>query len=358
MDRLVARWPPARWLPPTLVVAAATGDALTPIAYTWVPLIAAACVLAGVTMSFRATAWLGVLALVFTVLLDWRAGALHSGTGWSREFSVVASVLIGLDVHGMLGRRDRGLAAARSVVGALQHAVLPSPPHRLGPLGVAARYEAADAEAQVGGDAYAIQDTPFGVRVLMGDVRGKGMAAVASTSTLIGAFREAAHYVPSLEELAMRLEQSLERDRAQHPRVDEDEEFTTALFAEIDPGGRTLRVLNRGHPAPYLIRGGRTAELSATTPDLPLGMGGLTSHHAAPDAYPLSEGDVLLFVTDGVTEARSPEGAFYDPARLSVPGDAPAPAEVLDALADAVRRWTGGQRVDDMATLAVSLDRR
>ncbi|MGK3092578.1 SpoIIE family protein phosphatase [Streptomyces sp. WAC01325] len=95
----------------------------------------------------------------------------------------------------------------------------------------------ADAEARIGGDAYAIQDTPFGIRILVGDIRGKGVGAVSITTTLIGAFREAAHHTSSLEELAERLEHSLERDQAQHSHPSHDEEFTTALIAEIDHAG-------------------------------------------------------------------------------------------------------------------------
>ncbi|MFJ9113553.1 PP2C family protein-serine/threonine phosphatase [Streptomyces sp. NPDC102283] len=356
MDRLTARWPCARWFPLVLIVVAALGDALTPIGYTWVPLIAAACVLAGVMMSFRGAAWTGAFALAVTVLLDWRVGILDSGTGWVEEVTVFLAVLIGLDVHWMLERRDRRLAAAWSVAGALQRAVLPAPPTRIGPLRVAARYEAADAEARIGGDAYAIQDTPFGIRVLIGDIRGKGIGAVSITTTLIGAFREAAHHTSSLDELAERLEQSLGRDQAPHAHTSHDEEFTTALIAEIDHAGRTLRLLNRGHPAPYLIRSGRVTELQPADPGLPLGMGDLVSQPATTDTISLAAGDVLLFVTDGVTEARDADGAFYDPTQLTFPDGRPAaPTEVLDTLAEAVYRWAGGRRDDDMATLAISV---
>ncbi|XQE77688.1 PP2C family protein-serine/threonine phosphatase [Streptomyces microflavus] len=358
MDRLTARWPSARWLPLGLIVVAAIGDALTPISYTWVPLIAAACVLAGVLMSFRGAAWTGAFALVVTVLLDWRVGIFYGGTGWVEEVTVSLAVLIGLDVHWMLARRDRRLAAAWSVAGALQRAVLPAPPTQVGPLRVAARYEAADAEARIGGDAYAIQDTPFGIRILIGDIRGKGIGAVSITTTLIGAFREAAHHTSSLEELAERLEQSLERDQAQHSHTSHDEEFTTALIAEIDHAGRTLRLLNRGHPAPYLIRSGRIIELLPADPGLPLGMGDLIAQPATTDTFPLAADDILLFVTDGVTEARDASGSFYDPTRLTLPDRRPAtPTEVLDRLADAVYRWAGGRRDDDMATLAISLSK-
>ncbi|MEU0990108.1 PP2C family protein-serine/threonine phosphatase [Streptomyces sp. NPDC005953] len=356
MDRLTARWPYVRWLPLTVIVVVAVADAATPTAYTGVPLIASACVLAGATLSLRGTAWTGAFALVITLLLNWRLGLLEDATGWVEVFNVGLALLIGLDVNRMLDRYTRQLARVRSVAGAMQRAVLPSPPARIGLLEVAARYEGADTEARIGGDLYTIQDTPYGVRILVGDVRGKGLGAVSTTSTLIGAFREAAHYVPDLADLAVRLERSLARDSAENPNGGHDEEFTTALIAEIDHRNHTLHMLNRGHPAPYLIRAGRITELTPAAPDLPLGMGGLGGQRTLPDAFPLSAGDILLFVTDGVTEARNRRGDFYDPIHLATSGNGPAgPAAVLDALADAIHQWTGGPRDDDMATLAIGI---
>lgn len=355
MDRLTTRWPYARWFPLALVIVAAVFDVLTPNIHTGVPLIAAACVLAGGVLTFRGTAWVGAFALGVTLLLDWHSELLTRTTGWSEVTNVLLAVVFGLDLNRMLERHGRQLATVRSVAEAMQRAVLPMPPAHIGTLGVSARYEAADTEARIGGDAYAIQDTPFGVRVVVGDVRGKGLGAVSTISTLIGAFREAAHCVPDIGELAVRLEQSLERDSAQHRLDDRDEEFTTALIAQIDHRNRTLDVINRGHPDPYLIRAGRITALAATTPDLPLGMGALSGQRADADRFPLLPGDVLLFVTDGVTEARNRDGTFYDPITdLHLSTTEPAtPTAVLDELARAVHRWTGGPRDDDMATLAL-----
>ncbi|MFG2841555.1 serine/threonine-protein phosphatase, partial [Kitasatospora sp. NPDC048296] len=86
-----------------------------------------------------------------------------------------------------------------------QRAVLPEPPRNIGPLTVAAGYTAAQAEARIGGDFFAVQETPFGVRMIIGDVRGKGLAAVAAVSIAIGAFRQEAEYAPSLVTLGRRM---------------------------------------------------------------------------------------------------------------------------------------------------------
>ncbi|MFE4646286.1 PP2C family protein-serine/threonine phosphatase, partial [Streptomyces sp. NPDC056730] len=130
-----------------------------------------------------------------------------------------------------------------------------------------------------------------------------------------------------------------------------------ALIAQIDQQERKLLVINRGHPEPYLIRAGSITALTATTPDVPLGMGTLTGERSGPDLFPLAPRDVLLFVTDGVTEARAPDGTFYAPdTELRLSRTRPtAPAALLDELADAIHHWTGGPRDDDMATLAIKL---
>lgn len=73
------------------------------------------------------------------------------------------------------GRRERVLAAVRSVAEAAQHALLTPIPETVGPFRVAVRYSAAAAEARIGGDLYALVSTPYGVRLIVGDVRGKGL---------------------------------------------------------------------------------------------------------------------------------------------------------------------------------------
>ncbi|MEV6423625.1 PP2C family protein-serine/threonine phosphatase [Streptomyces sp. NPDC051662] len=356
MDRLSSHWPSyVRWTPPALVVLAVVFDLSTPIDYSGVPLLAVTCVFAGATMTFRQTAWIALLALAATVAVELASGRARHVIGWTEIINVLLAAAIGLDVNRVIERYVRRLQVAQSVAEALQRAVLPAPPERIGSLRVAARYEAADAEARIGGDAYAIQDTPFGVRVLIGDVRGKGVRAVTAASIMLGAFREAAHHVEDLGDLANRLEDSLSREKQLREGTERREGFVTALFAEVAPGSDTVRLVNRGHPEPYLIGADGVRPLTAVEPDLPLGMGDLHTRRSPAEVFPLSPGDVLVFVTDGVTEARNNEGSFYDPARVlrEFPASGqPAPDAVIKALADDIHRWTGGPRDDDMAMLA------
>lgn len=187
-----------------------------------------------------------------------------------------------------------------------------------------------------------MQDTPHGVRVIVGDVRGKGMGAVAAVAVVIGAFREAAEQEATLEAVAQRLERALAREGMRREGLDAFEGFTTAVLAEIPRGDGVIRILNRGHPEPLLLRGdGRLCVLSASEPALPLGMGDLGVWPDRADEAEFPPGAMLLLYTDGLSEARDIRGEFYDPAaRLGgriFPGPH-GPDSLLATLAEEVRR--------------------
>ncbi|MCZ4118735.1 PP2C family protein-serine/threonine phosphatase [Streptomyces sp. H39-S7] len=355
MDRLSSPWPlPVRCIPPVLVLTAVLFDLFTPIDYHGGPLLAAACVTAGAVLSFLAALLLTTGALGAIVGLTVRHESFGHVLGAAEIGNVLLAGLIGLAVNRLVARYGRSLATVRTVSEAAQRAILPTPPERMGPLDIAVRYRAAQSEARIGGDVYAVEDSPYGTRLLIGDVRGKGLGAVAAVSVLLGAFREAAEWAPDLPELAGRLEHALAREGARRSGEDQTEGFTTALVAEFSADCRTLRLLNRGHPAPYLLVGGTVVALNAVEPDLPLGMGQLNGHRSAPDTHVLPPGGSLLLITDGVTEARDRSGVFYDPAVRLAGRGFQGPREVIDALVGDVEEWTGGSGTDDMAVLAVS----
>ncbi|MFE2323447.1 SpoIIE family protein phosphatase [Streptomyces sp. NPDC059385] len=83
------------------------------------------------------------------------------------------------------------------------------------------------------------------------------------------------------------------------------------LRALLRPVPHRVTVTNHGHVEPVLISRGEVRVLTGP-PALPLGLGGLAEtgppvewHHR------FTRGDVLLLVTDGLVEARSPDGAFH-----------------------------------------------
>lgn len=342
-------------LPVLIIIAGVFFDLGTPASFTASPLFAAAPLVAAPFFSPLYTLMTGVAA-VGTV------AALHAYNERTSEIPAVTELLtvftvsvLALFINQVVRRSGEQLASARVVAEAAQRAVLPSPAERIGGLHIAARYEAAQADASIGGDLFAVQDTPLGVRLVVGDVRGKGLDAVEAVAVVLGAFREAAEQESSLEGVAQRLDRALAREGTRRSGLDAFEGFTTAVLAEIPRGDGHVRVVNRGHPPPYVLYGdGALETLEPAERALPLGMGDLGSWPDRADEAAFPSGATLLLYTDGLTEARDAQGAFYDPGGRLGGRIFPGPDELLDALVADVRRHTGGRSTDDMALLAVS----
>ncbi|MFJ5968286.1 PP2C family protein-serine/threonine phosphatase [Streptomyces sp. NPDC093060] len=359
-DRRRGRRPTSRTLAralPALLIAAGVGyDLLTPRAFTAVPFFTAAPLIAAPLSSLRTTLLTGLAALVATVVVCTQFGPavdVHTIT----EIVTVATVaVLAAAINRVLRLGDQRLASAREIAEAAQRAVLPEPDDRIAGFDIAARYEAAQEGAFIGGDLYAVQDSPHGVRLIVGDVRGKGMGAVAAVAVVIGAFREAAEQETTLEAVAARLERALAREGTRRDGIDAFEGFTTAVLAELPHGGGdgVVRIVNRGHPPPLLLHDdGTLRTLAAHEPALPLGMAdlGLWPDRATESGFP--SGATLLLYTDGLSEARDAHGRFYDPLRRLAGRRFPDPRSLLGRLAAEVRRHSGGGMTDDMALLAV-----
>ncbi|MFF3891019.1 PP2C family protein-serine/threonine phosphatase [Streptomyces sp. NPDC001914] len=344
----------ARTLPLLLVAAGIVYDWFTPSEYTATPLFAAAPLVAAPLHSLRGTVLAGLLAVGAVLVVHGVLGIVLQVDAVTEVVTVTTAAVLAVLINTVVRRGDERLATVREIAEFAQRAVLPEPEPRIAGLEVAARYEAAQEDAFIGGDLYAVQDSPYGVRLVVGDVRGKGMNAVATVATVVGAFREAAEQEPALEGVAERLERALTRSGTRRDGVDAVEGFTTAVLAEIPPGADRVRVVNRGHPPPLLLHpDGTLAVLSAASFALPLGMSDLGGRPAPTVRDRFPRGATLLLHTDGLSEARDARGEFFDPARWLAGRVFSCPEALLTALSEAVRRHTGGVLTDDMALLAV-----
>nr|WP_235096032.1 PP2C family protein-serine/threonine phosphatase [Streptomyces sp. A1-5] len=345
----------ARWFPAALIAVGVLFDLVSPPAYTAAPFLVAAPLIAAPLFSLWATAGMALAAIVTEVLLSAYHGAPDYQQSVTESSTVVVVALLALATNRVVRVSDARLASVRDVSEAAQQALLPAPPARLAGFGIAARYVGARAGARIGGDLYAVQDTPHGVRMIVGDVRGKGLEAVESAVVVIGAFREAAEQEATLEAVAERLERALRREGGRRAGLDEQEGFATAVLAEIpaeDPS--VLRVLNHGHPPPLLLTpDGGLRELAPSVAALPLGLGDLGDRPGRSDAAFFPAGALLLLFTDGVTEARDRDGRFYDPCARLRGSLFSGPDDLLDVVVEDVARHTGGGPADDMALLAV-----
>jgi serine phosphatase RsbU (regulator of sigma subunit)/anti-sigma regulatory factor (Ser/Thr protein kinase) len=230
------------------------------------------------------------------------------------------------------------LADVTEVAVAAQRAILADPPSHVGPVSLSARYLSAAAEALVGGDLYEVVSRPGTTRLLIGDVRGKGLSAVRTATIVLGEFRAAAADLDDLVAVAEKIDQRL------RPYLG-DEDFVTSLIAEIHDDGR-FSIASCGHPPALLVSGG-TIEEVPTEATLPLGLGS----RPVPVNGRLEPGDRLLLYTDGIIEARDRRGEFLDLHATVMPLlDRPLEG-VLDSILDSLRAAIGPELGDDLALL-------
>lgn len=291
---------------------------------------------AAMTSTPRRTAGVGAVALVCAV-----AGGTWHGNLGTREWGVrlvIGVLLAGAAVlsASIRERREASLRRITVIAETAQRAVLRSTPTAVGSLGFASRYVSASEEASIGGDLYEIAATPFGVRVIVGDVRGKGLPAVQTAASVLSAFRQAAFVEPDPAALARAVDDVV-------ARLIDEEEFVTAIFAEFRDDKVTLA--NCGHHPPLLLRDGRMTLLDTGEPTTPLGLE--PSPVLVEHPWPIPAR--MLLYTDGLVETRNRRGDFFELADASADLTGRPLAESLDAVVERLREFAGARIADDVA---------
>lgn len=225
----------------------------------------------------------------------------------------------------------------------VQEGLLPNIPKKILDLEVASVYLPSGERAKIGGDLIDIfmldsKQAAF----IVGDISGHGLSAATDAVMIRSLFRGFVRENPSLAGSVTRLNRVLNEEL-------EPGHFATAIAGVYDGAGG-LKLTNAGHPSPVLcgsrcdmleIRG---IVLAAT------GDAEYTEHEAT-----LEPGAVFLAYTDGLTEARNPEGFFGEErvvAALSAAQKAPARA-IAEHLRDEALRFAGGNLKDDVAILVL-----
>lgn len=341
---------------PFAVVLIGLGIELSPAHFLYTgPLLTAMPPLAALTMGPLGTlsAAAGALAVTLT------SATLHDSWGlqvYSNFLGLlVVSVACVTISHIMGTRRQRELDQIRRVSEAAQEVLLRPVSPRLGPVRAASIYLAAEAGAQIGGDLYEAVQTRYGVRMIVGDVRGKGLPAVHAAAAVLGAFRETVHYEHDLAEVINHCAAALRREccAADHDEVYRTECFVTALVAQV-PVESVVQLVNRGHPAPLVLHKGRVRSLGPTAPMPPLGLEDLITRPVATiDSYPFSPGDRLLLHTDGVLEARNSSDDFFPLPEAMGEVRARSPQEFLEQLHQRLINHTHDRLADDVAMILI-----
>ncbi|WBB78232.1 PP2C family protein-serine/threonine phosphatase [Micromonospora sp. WMMD882] len=301
----------------------------------YLALMAAAPVLAAGFASWRVVLAVGLAATVLAAVFAFYAPRTQLVTMANIAAIVLVTALV-TAVAGVRQRQAQQIAELSRLASVAQQAVLRPIGPQVGTLAVAARYISSTATAEIGGDLYEAIDTPYGVRMIIGDVRGKGLDAVRLASIVLGSYRHVAHERTDLRAVVSDLDRAVARSVG-------DEDFVTA--AVVEERGGTLTIVNCGHPPPLLLRRGLVIPLEPPAPAPPLGFMPVVQ----PRVERLEPGDRLLLFTDGLGEARR-DGEFFPTAdrawRLLGHGTV---ADGLASLEAALVEWVYGRLDDDIA---------
>ncbi|GAA1609488.1 PP2C family protein-serine/threonine phosphatase [Catellatospora bangladeshensis] len=235
-------------------------------------------------------------------------------------------------------RQAERIAELAKLATIAQQAVLRPLGPKVGTLAVAGRYISATAAADIGGDLYEALDTPYGVRMIIGDVRGKGLDAVRTASIVLGSYRHVAFERADLRAIVADLDRAVARSVG-------DEDFVTACL--VEERGGTLTIVNCGHPAPILIRRGEVITLDPPSPAPPLGFMPVVRSRVER----LEPGDRLLLLTDGLAEARR-DGEFFpiNQRAWKLLGHGTV-ADGLASVESALLEWVHNRLDDDIALI-------
>jgi phosphoserine phosphatase RsbU/P len=299
---------------------------------------AVAAVVASAITTVRRTAVVGAAAVLLTALSPlWNHDFATAGW-WIRVGMGVGIAALAFILATVRVRREQALQHMTTIAETAQRAVLRSIPGTIGSLRFASRYVSATKEALVGGDLYEVVESPDGVRLIVGDVRGKGLDAVQMAATVLATFRRAALLELSLTEIATDLDNVV-------TAVAGMEDFVTVVLADIHDD-QTVTLVNCGHHPPLLLTDeGTGAMVDTGEPQPPLGLG----PKPTPVITQLPEGARMLFYTDGLIETRDRHGAFFPLADLAHTLRSGSVDDALDGLLGRVADHAAAQIDDDMA---------
>jgi serine phosphatase RsbU (regulator of sigma subunit) len=202
---------------------------------------------------------------------------------------------------------------------------------------------------RAGGDAYDYALDGDTLHLAVFDAMGHDTAAGLTSAIAMGSARNSRRRGAGLSDVVDAV------DEAVAEQFDEDR-FVTGIMADLDTHGGRLTWINRAHPAPLVIRRGRHVASLGRPPHTPMGY--RLERRLTPAGYQLEPGDRLVFYTDGIVEARSPEGEPFGPERFADfiirrEADGLSAPETLRRLIQTVMAHQGDRLQDDATVLLV-----
>jgi hypothetical protein len=200
-----------------------------------------------------------------------------------------------------------------------------------------------------GGDCFDYAVNGSTAHLAIFDAMGHGLPAAGAASFAVSAYRSARRRHLGLVDTYAEMDGAIAQQSG--------DRHVTAVLAELDLDTGHLRWVSAGHPAPLLLRDGRVVKALEAEPQTPLGIPFVPAPTVVAEES-LQPGDAVLLFTDGLPEARLPDGEFFTVERLGefverqAAAGHPAP-ETLRRLRHAVLRHQRGQLQDDATALLV-----
>jgi serine/threonine protein phosphatase PrpC len=258
---------------------------------------------------------------------------------------IMTKTLYGDTIVRLRRRAEMGLAAE------MQSSLLPPLTFACPQLSVAGVLEPA---YEVAGDTFDYAVDPGIANLAVFDGMGHGLRSAQLAVVAVAAYRHARRAGRSLPDICEQIDQVLLQTSG-------GQAFSTAVLAQLDTISGALHWINAGHPEPLLIRHGQLIKSLHVTPRPPLGID-LRGTRASPRPVvgfaQLEPGDSVLLYTDGVTEARAPDGTFFGDQRLTdliirnLAAGLPAP-ETMRRVVRALLEHQQGNLSDDASLVLV-----
>ncbi len=199
----------------------------------------------------------------------------------------------------------------------------------------------------LGGDSFDYGVDTETARIAVFDAMGHGLEAGLLATVAVAAYRNSRRGRLKLAETAAAVDLAISERFG-------PERFVTAVLAELDLDSGCLRWCRAGHPAPLLLRGNKVVKTLWGNTGLPLGLGS----PGDPAEESLEPGDQIVLFTDGVIEARSPDGAFFGADRLAdlvsrASAGGNPPPETLRRLVHSILDHQAGALQDDATAVMV-----
>ncbi|HEV2398843.1 MAG TPA: SpoIIE family protein phosphatase [Candidatus Sulfotelmatobacter sp.] len=261
--------------------------------------------------------------------------------------TLAAQIAIALEnarLYEEIERQERRLERDLSLARELQGRLLPQTNPKLAHLDVAAKFVPA---RTIGGDLYDF--IPYSMSrlgIAIGDVSGKGAPAAIYAALVSGIMRSHAPIEPSPSEMLSAVNLSLAERRV-------EAQFVSIIYAVWDDQHRSLTVSNSGLPRPIYVHGGKHEMIEVT--GLPLGLFDEAEYDEL--EFRMKPGDMFVFFSDGILDARSRKGELFGRGRLEkiVAEHAASPAaQVVDSIFKAVAEHSAGvETFDDQTVVTI-----